>query len=104
MPADLEFEAEWIPFVHGVGAVPKEDPSRPEQLGVGGQPLLLSPNSACLSAWGNGVCWDSLPGSLSGHVAHRLKGSNDGGLEMNAAVSQGGEWLSGTLLRVQRAL
>lgn len=58
MPANLEFEAEWIPSVHRVGVVPKEDPSRPGQLGVGGHNLCSVTKlcvSATVSAWGNGV-------------------------------------------------
>lgn len=54
MPADLEFEAEWILTVHRVGVVPKEGPSRPKQLAVGENILYLCSNS--VSIWGNSVC------------------------------------------------
>lgn len=34
MPADLEFEAEWILSVHRVGVVPKEDQPVPGNIAV----------------------------------------------------------------------
>lgn len=50
MPADLEFEAEWILSVHRVGVVPKEDPSHLKQLAVGENILyLVSKLSGCVS-------------------------------------------------------
>lgn len=47
MPADLEFEAEWILSVHRVGVVPKEDTSRPKQLAVG-ENILFPVPKLCL--------------------------------------------------------
>lgn len=66
--------------------------------------LLLSPNRACLCLGAMTCARMSLPDSLSGNVAHRMRWSNDGGCEMNDAVPQGVEWLSRTVLGLHRTL
>lgn len=81
MPADLEFEAEWILSVHRVGVVPKEDPFPSAAISPWGGHTLARPSKLsrlCLCLGQRCVLGylGSLPDSLSGNVAHRMKGSN----------------------------